>query len=230
MRFPSFPSIILALQTFTLARASRSRIFPLLSQSGRIRDRHLVVKSMPTIPFLASLFSSSSATASAEKMSFPVEKSKEEWQAVLNKGSFFFLIFPFPFLGYKFRVQLRHCLCSQPTKQTSPQNNSASSAKKAPKPPTPGFTTNTCPAAASTPASAAPLLSIKPRINSNPVVAGPRSSMRYLAPSRATWTVRSACRARKSCAVIVGGISVMCSRGRGILRRRMRGIVLIALV
>jgi peptide-methionine (R)-S-oxide reductase len=37
---------------------------------------------MPTIPFLGSLFSSSDSS----KMSFPVEKSNDEWRAVLNKG------------------------------------------------------------------------------------------------------------------------------------------------
>lgn len=83
MRFPSLPSIILALHTLT--NASRPKLL-LLSRSGGERLRGPVLKSMPTIPFLASLFSSSSA--SAEKMSFPVEKSREEWQAVLNKGPY----------------------------------------------------------------------------------------------------------------------------------------------
>jgi peptide-methionine (R)-S-oxide reductase len=39
---------------------------------------------MPTIPFFGSFFSSSS-----QKMSYQVQKSEEEWRAVLNKGKFF---------------------------------------------------------------------------------------------------------------------------------------------
>jgi len=37
---------------------------------------------MPTIPFLGALFS----TADTRKMSHPVQKTDQEWQAVLNKG------------------------------------------------------------------------------------------------------------------------------------------------
>lgn len=78
MRFPSFPSVILALHALT-----KSPKFRFVSRAGELRGTTL--KSMPTFPLLASLFSSSSS--SADKMSFPVEKSKDEWQAVLNKGS-----------------------------------------------------------------------------------------------------------------------------------------------
>lgn len=39
---------------------------------------------MPTIPFLGSLFGSSAS----EKMSYPDERSPQEWQAVLNKEQF----------------------------------------------------------------------------------------------------------------------------------------------
>ena len=38
--------------------------------------------SMPTIPFLGTFFGTSSS-----KMSFPVEKDNDEWQAVLSKGA-----------------------------------------------------------------------------------------------------------------------------------------------
>jgi peptide-methionine (R)-S-oxide reductase len=40
---------------------------------------------MPTIPFFGSLFSSSSSNT---KMSFPDERSPDEWRAVLNKEQF----------------------------------------------------------------------------------------------------------------------------------------------
>lgn len=39
---------------------------------------------MPTIPFLSSFFSSSAS----EKMSYPDERTPQEWQAVLNKEQF----------------------------------------------------------------------------------------------------------------------------------------------
>jgi peptide-methionine (R)-S-oxide reductase len=51
---------------------------------GTIQQR-FAVKSMPSIPFLGSLFSSSS---SSKNMSYPLQKSDDEWQAVLSKEQF----------------------------------------------------------------------------------------------------------------------------------------------
>lgn len=79
MRFPSFPSVLLALHAFT--KSPRVVRLVSVSQTRGLRGP-AALKSMPTFPFLAALFSSSSA----EKMSFPVQKSRDEWQAVLNKG------------------------------------------------------------------------------------------------------------------------------------------------
>ena len=81
MRFPSLPTIVRTFYTFTNATsnaipAARTRLFAPL-------PRAIALKSMPTIPFLGSFFSSSS---SQPKMSYPLQKSDDEWQAVLNKG------------------------------------------------------------------------------------------------------------------------------------------------
>lgn len=46
-----------------------------------------VLRSMPSIPFLGSLFSSS-ATTKKENMSFPDQRSDSEWRAVLNPGMY----------------------------------------------------------------------------------------------------------------------------------------------
>lgn len=80
MRFPSFSAIIRTFCTFTNAtshvvRPTQPSVSPFL--------RGTILRSMPTVPFLGSLFSSSSAG----KMSYPLEKSEDEWSAVLNKGN-----------------------------------------------------------------------------------------------------------------------------------------------
>lgn len=70
-----------------------------IARYGTIQQR-FVVKSMPSFPFLGSLFSSSS---SSKNMSYPLQKSDDEWQAVLSKGKISFrhlapvLIRPYPF-------------------------------------------------------------------------------------------------------------------------------------
>lgn len=73
MRFPTFPTILRTFYTFTnyTARYRPNQQYPAL-------------KSMPTIPFLGSLFS----TSSSQSMSYPVKKSDSEWQAVLSKEQF----------------------------------------------------------------------------------------------------------------------------------------------
>jgi hypothetical protein len=45
------------------------------------------------IPFIGGLFSSK-ASAESNKMSYPVQKSDDEWRAVLNKGKFIALTAP----------------------------------------------------------------------------------------------------------------------------------------
>jgi peptide-methionine (R)-S-oxide reductase len=77
MRVPRFSTFIRTLtifSTFTRAQVSAR-------SSTRLRPTGL--KSMPSIPFLSSFFSSSESS----KMSYPDERTPDEWRAVLNKGT-----------------------------------------------------------------------------------------------------------------------------------------------
>ncbi|KAJ9640302.1 hypothetical protein H2199_005841 [Coniosporium tulheliwenetii] len=77
MRF-SFPTLIRTLYAFSNTTSRTTpRTFSALS-------RPTVLRSMPTIPFIGSLFSSSST----RNMSYPVQKSDDEWQAILSKEQF----------------------------------------------------------------------------------------------------------------------------------------------
>ena len=80
MRFPSLPTFIRTLYTFsnTTIRANTSPF------TQAIRPAFAIRSSMPTIPFLGALFHSSES----RKMSHPVQKSDDEWKAVLNKEQF----------------------------------------------------------------------------------------------------------------------------------------------
>ena len=80
MRIPTFPSIVRTFYTLSnySARISTQTQYKALQPF----TRGTVLKSMPTIPFLSSFFS----TNNSSKMSFPVQKSEDEWQAVLSKG------------------------------------------------------------------------------------------------------------------------------------------------
>ena len=85
MRFPSFPIIVRTFYTLTNAT---SRVLPASQKAIAPFARGTVLKSMPTIPLLGSLFSSSS---SSKDMSYPIQKSDEEWQAQLNPGNYLLL-------------------------------------------------------------------------------------------------------------------------------------------
>ncbi|KAK7992168.1 hypothetical protein PG996_012817 [Apiospora saccharicola] len=77
MRLPPFSSLLrtfYTFSTFTRTRATAHR----QSLYGSARP----LKSMPTIPFLGSLFGSSASS----KMSYPDQRNNDEWRAVLNKG------------------------------------------------------------------------------------------------------------------------------------------------
>jgi len=81
MRIPTFPTLVrtfYAINNYTAARlpAQYKALSPL--------TRNTALSSMPAIPFLSSFFS----TSNSPKMSYPVEKSDEEWQAVLSKEQF----------------------------------------------------------------------------------------------------------------------------------------------
>lgn len=88
MRLPSVPTLI---RTFyTISNATTSRLFnpqavqQTLGSSPFTRGGAIGLKSMPTVPFLSSLFSSSAQ--SKQMADYPVKKSDDEWRAVLNKG------------------------------------------------------------------------------------------------------------------------------------------------
>jgi len=80
MRVPTWPNIIRTFYTISNYTVRTQTQYKALQPFTRAT----LLKSMPTIPFLGSLFSSSSS--STKNMSFPVEKSDDEWQAVLSKG------------------------------------------------------------------------------------------------------------------------------------------------
>lgn len=80
MRFPSLPTFIRTLYTFsnTTLHTTPSRF------AQAVRPAYALRSSMPTIPFIGALFH----TADTRNMSHPVEKSDKEWQAVLNPEQF----------------------------------------------------------------------------------------------------------------------------------------------
>ena len=83
MRFPSIPSLI---RTFTICNLTSLRSFPGLQRAipppSIIRNLNY---SMPTFPFLGSLFGSQQKRDMAD---YPVKKSDDEWQAVLSPEQF----------------------------------------------------------------------------------------------------------------------------------------------
>jgi len=82
MRVPNFPTLIRTFYTLSnyTARASLQHQYKALQPF----TRGTVFKSMPAIPFLSSFFS----TSNSSKMSYPLQKNDDEWQAVLSKEQF----------------------------------------------------------------------------------------------------------------------------------------------
>ena len=81
MRIPSFPTLVRTFYAVSNATSSFSATARYKALSPF--SRSVAYKSMPTIPFLGSLFSSKS---SSSNMEYPLKKTDDEWQAVLNKG------------------------------------------------------------------------------------------------------------------------------------------------
>ncbi|KAI9673007.1 MAG: hypothetical protein M1817_003171 [Caeruleum heppii] len=81
MRLPSFALFV---RTFYTITNTTNRTIPTYRALQPI-SRGTILKSMPSIPFLGSLFSSSS---SSHNMTFPVQKSDDEWRAQLNQEQF----------------------------------------------------------------------------------------------------------------------------------------------
>ncbi len=82
MRFPSFPNIVRTL--YTLSNATALRFQQPLRGNTISHFHRATVKSMPSIPFLGALFGTS--TPASAKMTYPDQRSDDEWRTVLNKG------------------------------------------------------------------------------------------------------------------------------------------------
>lgn len=81
MRFPSIPTLIRTLYTLN----ATSRATTSFASFNRIPQRATLLRSMPNIPFLASLFGSNTKTM-ADNTKYPVQKTEGEWQTQLNPG------------------------------------------------------------------------------------------------------------------------------------------------
>ncbi|CAD6446222.1 9cb00137-94cc-46eb-a9b2-d660e08c00ea [Sclerotinia trifoliorum] len=82
MRIPTFPNLV---RTFyTISNYTLSRLPATQYKALQPITRGTVLRSMPTIPFLSAFF----GTSSSQQMSYPVQKSEEEWRAVLSKEQF----------------------------------------------------------------------------------------------------------------------------------------------
>ncbi|KAI0899144.1 SelR-domain-containing protein [Annulohypoxylon nitens] len=80
MRLPPFTNFLRTFYSFSYF----ARVRPLTQPS--ISRNPSSLKSMPTIPFFGSLFGSSSSQSS--NMSYPDQRSTDEWRAVLSKEQF----------------------------------------------------------------------------------------------------------------------------------------------
>lgn len=90
MRIPTFSALV---RTFyTISNYTISRIPSTQYKAIQPLTRGTVLKSIPTIPFLSVFF----GTSSSQNMSYPVQKTDEEWQAVLSKGINKLLLPPLP--------------------------------------------------------------------------------------------------------------------------------------
>jgi len=83
MRVPSFPSIVRTFYTIANATAIFRSQQPYRALGPL--NKPFALRSMPSIPFFGSLFSS---TPASSRMTYADNRSDQEWQAVLNKGPF----------------------------------------------------------------------------------------------------------------------------------------------
>ena len=147
MRIPTFPTLIRTLHRFS---GFSTRVPHNQLRALRPFTRGTILKSMPTIPFLSNFFS----TGSSPKMSYPVQKTDDEWRAVLSKG-----------LYSRYSPDIRSIL-------TLEQTSSESSESKGPKPLTLANLTSTHQRLVSTPAPAATPLCTPRTTSSSPAAVG----------------------------------------------------------
>lgn len=89
MRYPSIPTILRAFHTVTNTTVSFARLRNTNNLGHTLHSlpqRAIIYRSMPSIPFLGSLFGSSSNMADAKN--YEVSKTDGEWQAVLSPEQF----------------------------------------------------------------------------------------------------------------------------------------------
>ncbi|KAK7545908.1 methionine-R-sulfoxide reductase-like protein SelR [Phyllosticta citricarpa] len=89
MRFPSFPTLVRTFYTLSNSTARRiSSAFP--GAAPRLAFATTPLRAGPSIPFLGALFGSSSRGGrnSSDMAQYPVQKSDEEWRAVLSPEQF----------------------------------------------------------------------------------------------------------------------------------------------
>lgn len=237
MRPPSLPTL---LRTFSIANLSRQ--IPLLnSPSAAAFSRNLVnqrngassnylykytASSMPTIPFIGALFSTSSKDNAADMTDYPVKKSDSEWQAVLSPEQFRVIRgkgTEAPYVGKYDKHMPKEGVYVSLSFFSSPISFSFT---PRPRPPL-GLRilfVSLCSHMKCRPAQPATPLSTPPTTNSSPAAAGPPTST----ASRGRWSgiriARWAWTGRRSRAPSAVGIWAMSSRGKGIRRRRMSGI------
>jgi hypothetical protein len=81
MRIPSLPNFVRTFYAFSNATFHRATPAPF--SLSATRPGVALRASMPTIPFIGSLFH----TAETRNMTHPVQKSDDEWRMQLNKGT-----------------------------------------------------------------------------------------------------------------------------------------------
>lgn len=205
-----------------------SRLSALLHASGHptriqrrppsvpILSRPPVLRSMSGIPLLGAALGSSS---SRSKMSYPDQRSDDEWRAVLNQGT---SAPPYPSLPSPKQRQ-RPSVDAERRPPGLPQSSSAFSGKRARSRPGPAITTSTTRPKASTRAPGATRRSTRRPTSSSRAVAGLRTLTACRAPSRGTRTARWACRGPRLSAPTAAGTWATSSRGRASGRRRTSG-------
>lgn len=84
MRFsPLLSTILYTVSSLTRARAAQTqtRFVPAL-----LNHRSIPLRAGMPIPFLSSLFGTSSSSSSDKMTSYPDKRTDDEWRTVLNKG------------------------------------------------------------------------------------------------------------------------------------------------
>jgi len=87
MRIPSFPTILRTFYTVS----NTTRLLPQFNATSALQPLYskAALAYNPSMGFISSFFTSTPK----QEMSFPVNKTKNEWQAVLSPGMFAFVYY-----------------------------------------------------------------------------------------------------------------------------------------